>query len=58
MPVVYVAGFRAGMSATDVIQVMLRMEEDVVDCKIRINDENYHEWPDSILLKLKNLTPE
>ena len=44
------AGFRKGRSTADVVQMMVRMEEDVVDCKRRVNvqanevDEE-REWP-------------
>ena len=32
------AGFRKGRSTADVVQVMQRIQEDVVDCKRRVND--------------------
>ena len=43
------AGFRKGMSTSDVVQVMQRIQKDVVDCKRLVNDGangmNEDEWP-------------
>ena len=51
------AGFRAGRSTADVVQMMVRMEEDVEDCKRRVNDVNEHEWPVARLLDLRKAYP-
>ena len=51
------AGFRTGRSTADVVQMMVRMEEDVEDCKRRVNDVNEHEWPVARLLDLRKAYP-
>ena len=51
------AGFRAGRSTADVVQVMVRMEEDVSDCMRRVNDVNEYEWPVARLLDLRKAYP-
>ena len=47
------AGFRTGRSTADVV----RMEEDVEDCKRRVNDVNEYEWPVARLLDLRKAYP-
>ena len=55
------AGFRKGRSTADVVQVMQRIQEDVVDCKRRVNDGangmNEDEWPCARLLDLRKAYP-
>ena len=55
------AGFSLGRSTADVVQVMQRIQEDVVDCKRRMNDEandmNEDEWPSARLLDLRKAYP-
>ena len=55
------AGFREGRSTADVMQVMQRIQEDVVDCKRRVNDGasdmNEDEWPCARLLDLRKAYP-
>ena len=55
------AGFRKGRSTADVVQVMQRIQEDVVDCKRRVNDgasdTNEDEWPCARLLDLRKAYP-
>ena len=51
------AGFRAGRSTADVVQMMVRMEEDVEDCMRRVNDVNAYEWPVARLLDLRKAYP-
>jgi len=36
-------GFRAGRSTADLVQMMVRMEEDVEDCKMRVKDVHEYE---------------
>ena len=51
------AGFRKGRSTADVVQVMQRIQEDVVECKRRVNDGasdmNEDVWPCARLLDLR-----
>ena len=55
------AGFRKGRSTADVVRVMQWIQEDVVDCKRRVNDGangmNEDEWPCARLLDLKKAYP-
>ena len=57
------AGFRKGRSTADVVQMMVRMNEDVGDCKKRVReyeDErrmNDEEWPSARLLDLRKAYP-
>ena len=51
------AGFRAGRSTADVVQMMVRMQEDVDDCMRRVNEVNEHEWPVARLLDLRKAYP-
>ena len=56
------ADFRKGRSTADVVQVMVRMEEDVSDCKRRMNTEgaremNENDWPCARLLDLRKAYP-
>ena len=51
------AGFRAGRSTADVVQMMVRMEEDVEDCMRRVNDVNAYDWPTARLLDLRKAYP-
>ena len=51
------AGFRAGRSTAGVVQMMVRMEEDVEDCKRRVDDVNAYEWPTARLLGLRKAYP-
>ena len=55
------ASFRKGRSTADVVQVMQRIQEDVVDCKRRVNDGasdvNEDEWPCARLLDLRKAYP-
>ena len=55
------AGFRKGRSTADAVQVMQRIQEDVVDCKRRVNDGasdmNEDEWPCARLLDLRKAYP-
>ena len=55
------AGFRKGRSTADVVQVMQHIQEDVVDCKRRVNDGasdmNEDEWPCARLLDLRKAYP-
>ena len=51
------AGFRVGRSTADVVQMMVRMEEDVEDCKRRVNDVNAYDWPTARLLDLRKAYP-
>ena len=51
------AGFRAGRSTADVVQMMVRMQEDVDDCMRRVNDVSAHEWPVARLLDLRKAYP-
>ena len=46
-------GFRAGRSSADVLQMMVLMEENVEDCKRRVNDVNEYEWPVARLVDLR-----
>ena len=47
----------AGRSTADVVQMMVRMQEDVDDCMRRVNDVNEHEWPVARLLDLRKAYP-
>lgn len=55
------AGFRKGRTTADVVQMMVRMQEDVEDYKRRVTeregevDEN--EWPEARLLDLRKAYP-
>ena len=57
------AGFRKGRSTADVVQIMMRMQEDVTDCKRRVNegeegeDVSEDEWPYARLLDLRKAYP-
>jgi hypothetical protein len=57
------AGFRKGRSTADVVQMMVRMEEDVVDCKRRMQASDSKqrlgedEWPCARLLDLRKAYP-
>ena len=51
------AGFRSGRSTADVVQMMMRMQEDVEDCMRRVNDVNTHNWPVARLLDLRKAYP-
>ena len=55
------AGIRKGRSTTNVVQVMQQIQEDVVDCKRRVNDGandmNEDEWPCVRLLDLRKAYP-
>ncbi|KAI8486755.1 hypothetical protein Bbelb_355030 [Branchiostoma belcheri] len=54
------AGFRKGRSTADVVQMMVRMQEDVADCKRRVNGEeevDEIEWPVARLLDLRKAYP-
>ena len=60
------AGFRKGRSTADVVQMMVRLEEDVVDCRRRVNAMNARgmnvgvtddEWPVARLLDLRKAYP-
>ena len=56
------SGFRKGRSTADVVQMMVRVEEDVVDCKRRTNEgvldgTNGNEWPSARLLDLRKAYP-
>ena len=48
-------GFRAGRSSADVLQMMVLMEENVEDCKRRVNDVNEYEWPVARLVDLRKV---
>ena len=53
--------FREGRSTADVVQVMTRIQVDVVGCKCRVNEDanvmNKDEWPCAKLLDLKKAYP-
>jgi hypothetical protein len=56
------AGFRKGRSTADVVQMMVRMQEDVVDLKRRMElngneGMNEEEWPVARLLDLRKAYP-
>ena len=56
------AGFRKGRSTADVVQMMVRMQEDVVDLKRRMElngneGMNEGEWPVARLLDLRTAYP-
>ena len=51
------AGFRSGRSTADVVQMMVRMNEDVEDCMRRVSDVNENEWPVARLLDLRKAYP-
>ena len=57
------AGFRSGRSTADVVQIMVRIQEDVVDCKRRVNEYareeqmGEDEWPSARLLDLRKAYP-
>ena len=55
------AGFRKGRSTADVVQMMVRMEEDVTDLRRREAehglDLNHNGWPEARLLDLKKAYP-
>ena len=51
------AGFRSGRSTADVVQMMVRVNEDVEDCMRRVNDVGEHEWPVARLLDLRKAYP-
>ncbi|KAI8519281.1 hypothetical protein Bbelb_025380 [Branchiostoma belcheri] len=54
------AGFRKGRSTADVVQMMVRMQEDVADCKRRVNGEeevDEIELPVARLLDLRKAYP-
>ena len=51
------AGFRAGRSTADVVQMMVRVQEDVDDCMRRVKDASEYEWPVARLLDLRKAYP-
>ena len=51
------AGFRSGRSTADVVQMMVRVQEDVVDCMRRVDDMSVCEWPVARLLDLRKAYP-
>lgn len=51
------AGFRSGRSRADVVEIMVRMQEDVEDCMRRVNDVSEYEWPVARLLDLRKAYP-
>ena len=51
------ANFRPGRPMLDVLQIIVRMEEDVGCCKRRVNKNNLHEWPVERLLGLSKAYP-
>ena len=51
------AGFRSGRSTADVVQMMVRMQEDVEDCMRRVDEVSEHEWPVARLLDLRKAYP-
>ena len=55
------AGFRRGRSTADVVQVMVRLEEDVEDFRMRVlggsRDLDQGEWPEARLLDLRKAYP-
>ena len=55
------AGFRRGRSTADVVQIMVRLEEDVVDGRRRVIGGNGNleegEWPEARLLDLRKAYP-
>ena len=57
------AGFRRGRSTADVVQMMVRMQEDVDDCKRRVQEYGREErmeeseWPCARLLDLRKAYP-
>ena len=51
------AGFRSGRSTADVVQMMVRVQEDVDDCRRRVNDASECEWPVAKLLDLRKAYP-
>ena len=51
------AGFRSGRSTADVVQMMVRVQEDVEDCRRRVNDVSECEWPVARLLDLRKAYP-
>ena len=46
------AGFSSGRSTADVVQMMVRMQEDGEDCMKRVNEVSDYEWPVARLLDL------
>ena len=51
------AGFRKGRSTADVVQMMVRVNEDVEDCMRRVDDVSAYEWPEARLLDLRKAYP-
>ena len=51
------AGFRSGRSTADVVQMMVRVQEDVEDCMRRVDDMSVCEWPVARLLDLRKAHP-
>ena len=51
------AGFRKGRSTADVVQMMVRVNEDVEDCMRRVDDVSAYEWPVARLLDLRKAYP-
>ena len=51
------AGFRSGRSTADVVQMMVRVQEDVEDCMRRVSDVSEYEWPVARLLDLRKAYP-
>ena len=51
------AGFRSGRSTADVVQMMVRVQEDVEDCRRRVESVDECEWPFAKLLDLRKAYP-
>ena len=47
----------SGSSTADVVQIKVRMKEDIVECKRRVNDEIELEKPVARLLDLEKVYP-
>ena len=45
------------MSTSDVVQIMVRKEEDVEDCMGIVKHVKKYEWPVTVLLELKKAYP-
>ena len=51
------ASFHSGKSTADVVQIMVRVQEDVEDCMRRVDEVREHEWPAARLLDLRKAYP-